>query len=162
MKRNRIGLTALMLALLAMSVSWAEGPEELLLSAWKNQRGSVLYITSVDGDAVTGYYVNNAPNWNCQGTPFPVTGNLNGSAFTFSVDWTNGSENCNSVTAWTGVFSGGTLYTNWNLAVSGSTSLDQVIAGQDTFQYVSATEKKHLLQGLMLDGAPLNGGVLGG
>jgi len=43
-------------------------------SLWKNQRGSELRITSVNGTSFRGTFTSFDPSFQCQGIPYPVTG----------------------------------------------------------------------------------------
>ncbi|MFQ1702155.1 avidin/streptavidin family protein [Loktanella agnita] len=87
---------------------------------------------------VSGYYVNNTQGYNCQGTAYPITGiyYANTQTLSFSVAWSNSSEDCQSVTGWTGYVDYGAtplqMVTNWNLAYE-STGGSQIMQGQDTF-----------------------------
>jgi hypothetical protein len=54
------------------------------------------------GNAVSGSYINRNEGFNCQNTPYPLTGWVLGNFISFSVAWDNVYENCNSVTAWSG------------------------------------------------------------
>lgn len=104
-----------------------------VIAAFTNQRGSTLYIENVDQNGhISGYFVNRAAGFQCQGTPYPVVGWVLAHAISFTVQWENQTQNCNSITAWAGYVStdGNTITTNWALAVSGSTT---ILQGQDTF-----------------------------
>jgi len=141
------------LALLYPISLQAEANKPLLSSMvgptkWVNQVGSVatLYFDTNTG-TVTGTYVNNAPGFQCQGTPYPLSGWILSDFISFSVTWINGAQNCNSVTGWTGYAfqSGNTikLQTNWNLAYQGANG-PTIQAGQDVFTYVLQTSAKSL------------------
>lgn len=131
-----------------VTVSWpslAQGPTAG--SVWQNQRGSYLVIQSVaTNGAMSGYYVNNASGYGCQGTPYPASGWALGSAFSFQVIWSNATATCSSVTAWAGFIYNDTLTTKWNLAVNGSTSASQILQGSDVFKRVAMKTNKSLIK----------------
>ena len=103
-------------------------------SSWTNQSGSVASLTftasSQPGTYVmSGYYVNTQ-------------------TISFSVAWSNSSEDCQSVTGWTGYFdvsqSPMTMTTNWNLAYS--TGSGQAIAqGKDVFTNTAVVTSESLI-----------------
>jgi len=110
------------------------------LSAWTNQSGSTLYIDSVSSTGqIAGHYINRAAGYGCQNTAYPATGWIYGTAITFTVNWENAEESCNSITSWTGFYNQGVITTLWQLVVNGSTSTSQIIQGEDVFK---ATEQK--------------------
>lgn len=114
-------------------------------STWKNQRGSTLHIEDIDTEGkITGYYINKAKGYACQGTPYPVTGwVLEGTnTITFAVKWENTVENCSSITAWTGFFNKDCdrLTALWQLVINGATDPSQIIKGMDTFTRVTQTQ----------------------
>lgn len=113
-------------------------------SAWKNQRGSTMHIDIDSTGMITGYYINNEQGTFCQGTPYPVIGwILDGTnTITFSVRWSNASENCSSITSWTGFFNEdcSKLTTRWQLVVDGTTDPSQIKKGEDVFTLI--TQKK--------------------
>jgi len=118
------------------------------LSAWTNQSGSTLYIDSVSPQGqVDGHYINRAQGFACQNTPYPVTGWVYGTAITFTVNWQNATEACNSITAWTGFYYQGAITTLWQLAINGSTDPSQIIQGKDVFQPGAAQKKSPALRG---------------
>lgn len=114
-------------------------------SVWRNQSGSSMQITGNTNGELTGSYVNNAPGYQCKGSPYPVVGwNMAGTnTITFTVMWENSYENCQSLTAWTGFISqdGQTITTLWQLVVNGTTSTSQIYSGADTFTRIAM--KKH-------------------
>jgi len=80
---------------------------------WQNQRGSELTITSIDATgALKGTFVNKAEGFECQNTPFDVTGRLFRSSEIFFVV-TFGP--CNTVTRWRGNIRGSKMRTYWLL-----------------------------------------------
>ncbi len=134
---------------ISTAVSQDSDPAMRLLAegtSWRNQRGSVASITftlsSQPGTYVlSGNYVNNAAGYQCQGTPYPLSGiyYANTQTLSFSVAWSNSSANCQSVTGWTGYFdlsqSPITMITDWNLAYS-TGSGGAILQGQDVFSQV--------------------------
>lgn len=121
-------------------VAFAEKDSELqALSAWTNQSGSTLFIDSISASGqLTGTYVNRASGYQCQNSPYPVTGWIYGSAITFTTDWRNSTESCNSITAWTGFYYQGTIQTLWQLVINGSSNTNQIIKGEDIFSPATA------------------------
>lgn len=108
----------------------------LAATGWVNQSGSVMNYTYSASGQITGTYINNAKGTGCQGTPFPLTGWINGNTIAWSVIWKNSTVNCNSVTAWGGYYSPTSkeIKTNWVLAVQ-SGSDETVQLGKDVFAY---------------------------
>ena len=103
-------------------------------SIWINQSGSIMCIQGVDPNGMlSGYYINREQGYACQNTQFPLTGWVYGNAITFTVIWDNSTETCNSITSWTGFYYNGAITTLWQLVVAGSTNVNQIIKGQDTF-----------------------------
>jgi len=131
-----VGALACVLLFVSTALAQSSQPGMTGPSAWMNERGSTLYIESVSPSGqLTGFYVNRAQGFNCQNTPYPVTGWVLGTAITFAVLWQNSAESCNSLTAWTGFYNTSTnaIVTLWQLVVNGTTSKDQILQGQDTF-----------------------------
>lgn len=115
------------------------------LSAWTNQSGSTFYIDSVaPSGQLTGHYINRAQGYGCQNTAYPATGWIYGTAITFTVDWINATEACNSITSWTGFYYNGQITTLWQLVVNGSTSTSQIIQGSDVFKPDTQVKRKSL------------------
>lgn len=133
------------------AVAQSDGPGMLpeYLSAapsinWTNQDGSVATTsfmpspTQKDVYAVSGHYVNNAVGFSCRGTPYPLSGVYYQPTgmISFSVAWSNASEDCQSVTGWTGYIEASssaiTMTTNWNLAYTGPAG-PQIEQGSDVF-----------------------------
>lgn len=105
---------------------------------WQNEYGSTLHIESVSPTGqITGYYINKAPGFSCQNTPYAVTGWTYSNTITFSVRWDNTSQNCNSQTAWTGFVSQGKIITLWQLVTTSMTNPNQILKGEDIFTLVS-------------------------
>lgn len=125
-----------------MLVDHAVAQSCLQESTWQNQRGSTLYIEDIDSEGkITGHYINRASGFNCQGTPYPLTGWVleNTNTITWTVKWENTSENCSSLTSWTGFFSSDcqSMSTLWQLVVNGTTSTKQIWQGADNFTRVA-------------------------
>ncbi len=94
---------------------------------WVNELGSKMTTSWGADGLITGTYVTAV---GCgAGTVRPLTGWWNNSAMTFTVNW----QECNSLTSWTGNFSGVTLTTLWQLTLSGPPKWNSIIAGADTF-----------------------------
>ena len=111
-------------------------------SLWMNQRGSTLHVYVDTSGQVIGTYINRAPGFpHCANSPYRVRGwTLPGTnTVAFTVMWSNGQENCQSLTSWTGFLSpdGTTLTTLWQLVQNGTTSTSQIIQGQDVFTRVA-------------------------
>lgn len=139
---------AVLLVLACCGVCAAQSAGE---TAWTNQSGSTLYIEDIDSEGgITGFYVNRATGFNCIGTPYPVTGwVLDGTnTITFTVKWENTSENCQSLTSWTGFFSsdGQTITTLWQLVSNGATKSSQILTGSDSFTRVAQKKLDSLMQ----------------
>lgn len=122
----------------------------LLESAWQNQSGSTLYLEDIDSEGkITGLYINRAAGFSCQNTPYPLTGWVleNTNTISLTVKWENTSDNCHSLTSWTGFFSSDcqTMSTLWQLVVNGTTSTKQIYQGSDNFTRV-AQKKSDALQ----------------
>jgi hypothetical protein len=117
-------------------------------STWKNQSGSTMLIAIDTFGNVTGQYINRAQGTGCQNSPYPLVGRVTGDFIAVSVAWNNSTENCNSVTGWTGYaqVSGSNveIVTNWNLAYQ-SASGGKIEQGKDTFQYVPTVQTKSFL-----------------
>ncbi len=94
---------------------------------WVNELGSKMTTSWGADGLISGTYVSAV---GCgAGTVRPLTGWWNNAAITFTVNW----KECNSLTSWTGNFSGVTLTTLWQLTLSGPPKWDSIIAGADTF-----------------------------
>ncbi|MGI9400005.1 MAG: avidin/streptavidin family protein [Rhizobiaceae bacterium] len=126
-------------------------------STWTNQSGSTATISFTQSATqpgvytVSGNYINNASGFNCQGTPYPLTGiyYANTQTISFSVAWSNSAADCASVTGWTGYIdiSSSTLQmpTNWNLAYA-SPGGGKIMTGQDVFTLSTPKMMGTLLQ----------------
>ena len=113
-------------------------------SVWKNQSGSTITFTSVDpaSGQLSGIYINNAQGYSCQGTPYPVTGYIYETLLSWSVRWSNATEDCKSITGWTGYFdsASGTIKTDWMLVYKNTIS-----DGKDVFKPVSLLKTQGLI-----------------
>lgn len=146
MNRNRIGWLLLLALMLFAAPAAAQNPGDYE-GLWTNERGSALYITDVsDEGLITGWYVNNAPGFSCQGTPYPLTGWMlfGTNTVTFSVKWENTSANCQSLTTWAGTFTSmmSTITTTWLLVQNNQPTPMQ---GQDTFTRQATTTHPSLM-----------------
>lgn len=135
--KYKLFITAIVTVLFSIS-SYADSnksPSFQALSGWTNESGSTLYIESVDSNGLlTGTYTNKDQGYACQNISYPVTGWIYGTAITFNTMWESATESCNSITAWTGFYSQGTINTLWQLTINGSTSTSQILQGNDTFK----------------------------
>ena len=104
-------------------------------SVWQNSRGSVLRVTQVHADGrFEGQYINNADGFSCKGTPFSVTGWINGNAVGWIVNWKNAANDCKSITSWSGVLlSNRTLETHWSLGFLTRNYGPRIMIGSDYF-----------------------------
>ncbi len=119
-------------------------------TTWVNELGSIMTIDVGSDGSVSGTYVNNAQGTGCQGTPYVLSGRITGNTIAFSVAWSNGTANCNSVTGWAGyaqVAANNTIQivTQWNLAYITSTG-GQIQNGADLFTYQPQTLRQSLLE----------------
>lgn len=131
MVRALLGSVVLSLAL----ASTAAGQDLEAGVTWVNTRGSTLTIDRVEPDgALAGTYVNRAAGFDCQDSPFPASGWVNGDKIAFTVDWKNAGENCDSITSWVGYLSGARLITNWDLVYTDSAEgRPMFMRGSDVF-----------------------------
>ena len=125
---------------------------------WTNQGGSTMTLVfNCNGSQVgvcqlSGTYVNNESGFNCQGTPYPLTGvyYINTQTISWSVAWSNAYEDCASVTGWTGYLSILSnplqLVTDWNLAYSTGGNSRAILQGQDTFTQNTTLSSRSLLK----------------
>src|SRR5690242_7309627 len=86
-------------------------------STWQNERGSVMKAlkAGTSGGAFSGVYINNAAGFKCRGTPYDLTGEVDGTRVTFTVVWKNAAADCHSTAVWRGQITGRTLATTWTL-----------------------------------------------
>ena len=113
-------------------------------SVWINQSGSTITFTSVDptNGQLSGFYINNAKGYSCQGIPYQVTGYTYGTLISWSVNWRNAYQDCQSMTGWTGFYdpSSGTFKTSWNLVFN-----NKISDGNDVFKPVSLLKTQGLI-----------------
>ena len=113
-------------------------------SVWINQSGSTITFTSVDptNGQLSGFYINNAKGYSCQGTPYQVTGYTYGTLISWSVLWKNLHQNCQSITAWTGYLdsASGMIITDWKLVFN-----NKISDGKDKFSRVPQLKTKGLI-----------------
>jgi hypothetical protein len=104
-------------------------------TTWKNDKGSLLTIDSIDGTGeLKGNYVNKAAGYPCQNTQYAVIGWVDDGKISFSVRWKNSTEDCKSITAWTGYLSGNRIISQWDLVYLDSTEKAPIIfRGTDVF-----------------------------
>jgi hypothetical protein len=87
-------------------------------SFWKNQRGSELRITALGANgAVRGTFTNYAPNYQCKGIPYAVSGRTTAVLTTLRVNFVR----CKTVTTWQGAVQGLAFPTTWTLQYNGQT-----------------------------------------
>ncbi len=110
--------------------------EDTLIGAWYNFNAhgcSSMYITQESKKGrLTGDFANGQAGWCAKPEQwFPLTGHMIGdNALTFTVNWQNDSQDCQSYTVWDGEIKDGILYTNWVLT---STNGGKTYHGEDTF-----------------------------
>lgn len=123
--------------------------------SWTNQDGSVATTGFTPSSqpsvyTVSGHYVNNAVGFSCRGTPYPLSGVYYQPTgmISFSVAWSNASEDCQSATGWTGYIGASssaiTMTTDWNLAYMGSSG-PQIEQGSDLFTLTTTVMSEGLL-----------------
>jgi Avidin family len=101
-------------------------------SVWQNQRGSFLFIQTADPVAgLTGWYINEAQGFQCQGVPYQVVGQV-----TPGIQFTVNFAQCNTVTVWNGQLNGPVLNTTWVLNYPGGTQ-----TGADQFYLLSQVQQ---------------------
>jgi len=112
---------------------------------WYNELGSILTVSSISGNAISGMY--NTASGNASGN-YPFVGRIDGgapsgsaSATGWTVVWSNSSGDSASATSWTGLYhppnanTTEEIYTLWFLANELPEEADwyAIHAGQDTF-----------------------------
>jgi hypothetical protein len=99
-------------------------------SSWKNQRGSVLNITSVDASgSIQGDFTNNADGFDCKGISYPVSGKTGSRGLWFVVTFAK----CDSFTIWRGHVKGSQMSTKWTLFYVTDKGLPAKLSGSDTY-----------------------------
>ena len=110
-------------------------------STWKNQRGSIMTISSIAGDGTfKGSYENKAAGYPCQST-YDMNGTVKRHKVSFVVVWKNKQDSdttnqldCRSLTVWTGHLSGNQISTHWSLAYgNAATGKIDISRGRDMF-----------------------------
>jgi len=106
-----------LLALLAFVTAAAAAAQDLAAgSSWKNRRGSILRIETVDtSGAFKGTFEKKGGALGCQGS-FDVGGTVVKAHVIFYVTFKNTTRNCNMVTVWRGSVRGSRLSARWDLA----------------------------------------------
>src|SRR3954464_13847133 len=87
-------------------------------STWMDDKGSVLTISQLDGTTgeFTGNFINNAPDTACKGAPgYDISGTEKGDETSFFVTFKNQTDDCHTITLWSGKVAGDTLSTTWEL-----------------------------------------------
>jgi hypothetical protein len=121
-------LLALVVLLGFQSLAFAQGLPAP--SLWQNQRGSTLEVYYVDSaGSFQGQFINQAPGFQCKGTPYPAAGTIKGTAIIFSVSF----GQCASQTMWYGVVSGNSMKANWILIHTPPNDPPQRLEGTDLF-----------------------------
>lgn len=123
------------LFLLVFSFETASAQDVQPNSVWVNGGGSVLTVDTIAADgAIAGTYVNKVAGFACQNQPMRLGGWKDGSLLNFAVRWKNASVDCASITSWTGYYSAGKIYTDWDLIyTAASTGLPTHLTGSDIF-----------------------------
>lgn len=120
--------TVMAVVLLLLSAASADAQGLQPNTTWQNDKGSEFTILGISSDgSLKGTYTNRAVGFQCQNTPFPVVGWIDGEKIAFSVRWKNAQQDCQSITSWTGYLSGNRILTDWDLV------------------YLDATEKRPLM-----------------
>ena len=115
--------------------------------SFTNELGSSMTLTfkpqqpSQGTFSLTGTFVNRAEGFQCKGTPYPVVGLMDAQSWTlsFSVAWSDSTQDCNSATGWTGVMKLVNhkptlqIFTDWNLSYIGSSGKPEILKGKDVF-----------------------------
>ncbi|MGY4616030.1 hypothetical protein ACVWZ4_001257 [Bradyrhizobium sp. USDA 4472] len=98
-------------------------------SYWKNERGSELFVWSVNSGAIQATFTNRAQGFSCQGIPYPASGAVNSTGLYFVVTFAQ----CNSFTRWIGAVNGSTIPTSWTLFYVDKYGKPSKTKGTDTF-----------------------------
>jgi avidin family protein len=101
-------------------------------SVWKNQRDSLLVVTSVDAakNTFVGTFINRAPNTQCIGVGVPMSGEISGNSVKFVANFAPCSK---TITIWSGTLSGTVLTTNYDLRYVAKDYTFGTDTGQDVF-----------------------------
>ena len=99
-------------------------------SHWTNQHGSDLLLYTIDArGAFTGAFINRAPGFACDNTPYDLHGQVHGHHVSFVVVWKNAFQDCKAHTSWSGRVTGSTMITWWVETIAGNK-----VRGTDTFK----------------------------
>jgi hypothetical protein len=110
MKRILLGLL-LLVGFQPFAMAQGIGP-----TTWTNQNGSVLKVTTINGIAFRGVFVNRDPQIGCLGIPYPVTGTYFSPQVTFKVNFVK----CGAVVTWRGSASGFGMSVQWVMQRGGA------------------------------------------
>jgi hypothetical protein len=103
-------------------------------SVWKNDKTSLLVVTTVDANGkFAGSFINNAQGYKCQGVPASISGSVTGNNVTFVANF---APCANTITVWKGTLAGNQLPTDWELHYVDSQNNFQVLKDKDTFTKV--------------------------
>lgn len=119
-----LAISAVVVTLTAASADSLPAP-----SSWKNQRGSQLNVWSVTNGQIQGEFINNAAGFECQGIPYPATGQVSPNSIYFVVTFVK----CNSFTIWRGRVNGPQMPTRWKLFYVKPGGTPASLSGSDTF-----------------------------
>jgi len=109
-----------LLALLAFVLATAAAMAQDIRpgSSWKNRRGSVLTIATIDArGSFKGTFDNKAAGFGCH-DKFDASGTITKTHVIFYVTFKNATLNCNMMTVWRGTVSGSRLSVRWDLALT--------------------------------------------
>lgn len=125
-------IVAALFACLSWQVAFAQSPPAP--SRWKNDRGSILEITSVDAQgAIKGQFTNNAAGYKCIGTPYDIVGHSLKTGFFFATTF----PPCYSFASWRGEVRGNSITMSYVLSwVDPEDGVVATIGGIDTFTSV--------------------------
>jgi hypothetical protein len=107
-----------LLALLAFALTTAAATAQDVRagSSWKNRRGSVLTIATIDARGTfKGTFENKAAGFGCQ-DKFDAAGTVVKTQVVFQVTFKNDKQDCHMVTIWRGSVKGSRLSLRWDLA----------------------------------------------
>lgn len=140
----QVALRALFVLLFAFSSPSGLGASEAsydITGSWKNQRGSTITITAVNGYLFAGRYTSSVGN--VSGS-YLLYGQFDPSSavISWNVNWHNSESNAHSMTGWIGQYfpsgagEGESIYTNWLLTSQVGAQRDfwqGTRVGSDTF-----------------------------
>jgi hypothetical protein len=110
----RLALAALLGLVVTTAAAGADDMPEG--SSWKNRRGSVLTIATVDArGAFKGTYESKASGFACQGK-FDAAGTVQKTSVILHVTFKNATQDCHMVAVWRGSVKGSRLSVRWDLA----------------------------------------------